>query len=140
MPESVQHGQTFQGANSRSVSVHGAATVRPETTDTREATGMTAADHDGRDDGDRDDDASQRADPRNADEAGADTDFAPDEVRMDAQPVLKLALWVYQHHAPAERGRCPVCASDTCDPYRWADEILTAVAAVPLVVIRGRPS
>lgn len=91
-------------------------------------------------DEDGDGDEPQVADPRSVDEQNGGADFASDEVRMDMQPVLKLALWAYQHHAPNDQGRCPVCGREACDPYRWADEILTKLAAVPLFVIRRHRS
>lgn len=60
-----------------------------------------------------------------------------EEVRIELRPVIKLAAWAYEHHGPSGTPRvCPVCGTEGCDPYRWADEILTAVAAVPMYVIK----
>jgi hypothetical protein len=60
-----------------------------------------------------------------------------DEVRIELRPVIKLAAWAYEHHrSSGEQRLCPVCGAEGCDPYRWADEILTAVAAVPIYVIK----
>ena len=57
-----------------------------------------------------------------------------DEVRMELQPVIDLALWANNTHRPVHR-TCPVCGTRGCDPYRWSHQILATVATFPMFVI-----
>jgi hypothetical protein len=52
---------------------------------------------------------------------------------MELQPVIDLALWAYTAHRPVRRTG-PVRGTHGGDPHRWAHQILTAAATVPLLV------
>lgn len=58
----------------------------------------------------------------------------PEELHMDFQPVLRLALWVHDHHEPVD-GQCNLCGPAPCQPFSDANKILMAAGAIPYMVV-----
>jgi hypothetical protein len=61
----------------------------------------------------------------------------PEELHMDFQPVLRLALWAHDHHEPV-RGQCKLCGPAPCQPYTDSSKILMAAGPVPYMIVSGR--
>jgi hypothetical protein len=50
-------------------------------------------------------------------------------------PVVKVALRTYEDHEPDEKGNCPLCRVEGCEPRRLADELLVKVGHVQYYVV-----